>query len=241
MLQPPFGREGNKFSILTTLLPLIPEHDLYVELFLGSGALFFNKEPTKSILNDNDEDVIYRLKLVKKVPLFQSTNRKYTVDEIKELFDRPQRTLQDKLIHEKIKSSAGFTGKPIKNTSQIYKSPNPYSIANHLQEYKSLLQHATLTQKDYKVILKKYDSPTTFFFIDPPYDNTDKRCYKVTSIHFEEMRDVLRQVQGWFLLTINDSPYHRELFKEFNIEPIVVKTTRQKTPPRDELIIRNYS
>ena len=241
MLKPPFGRQGNKMNMLTTLLRFIPEHDLYVELFLGSGALFFNKEPTKSILNDNDEDVIYRLKLVKKVPLFQPTNHKYTVDELKELFDKPQRTLKDKLIHEKIKASTGFSNIPIKNASQILKPNNPYSIANHLQEYKSLLKHATLTQQDYKVILKKYDSPSTFFFIDPPYDNTHKRFYKNNTIHFEELRDLLRHLQGWFLLTINDSPYNRKIFKEFNIERIVVQTPHQGQPPRDELIIRNYS
>lgn len=241
MLKPPFNRTGNKLPIMDVLLPLIPDHDLYVELFLGSGALFFNKEPTQSILNDTDETVINRLKLLKKVPLFENKYRKYTLDELKELFDRPQRTLEDKVIHEKIAASSGFGGTPIETSNKIYNHYNPYSIADHLQEYKSLLQHATLTQQDYKVILKKYDSPTTFFFIDPPYENTSKKFYKNNCINFEEMRDLLRQLQGWFLLTINDSPYIRQLFKEFNIQKINVNNIFQGKPSRKELIIRNYS
>jgi site-specific DNA-adenine methylase len=65
-MKPPYNRIGNKMPIIDTILELIPKHDLYVECFLGSGAVFFNKIPTKSILNDLDKDVIDRLKLLKK-------------------------------------------------------------------------------------------------------------------------------------------------------------------------------
>jgi len=245
MLKVPFGRMGNKTPILHELLELIPEHDLYVEAFTGSGALFFNKEPVKSILNDTDGDVVYRLKLLKKVPLFENPHETYTIPEIKKLFDKPIHTLEDAVIHEKIKSQAGFSGKPITDSSQIYQSYNPYSVADNLPEYKKLLSRATITQKDYKYILKKYDSPTTFFFLDPPYEITDKKSYKNTIINYEELRDVLRTLKGWFLLTLNDSPYIRKVFKEFNIQKIQVQSGLNNRvgnkPFRAELIIRNYS
>ena len=241
-LKPPFGRIGNKMPMMNTLLSLIPEHTLYVEVFAGSAALFFNKEPTKSILNDTDDDVIYRLKLLKKVPLFDNPNEKYTIDELKQLYNKPVRTLKDAVIHEKLKSSVGFSNIPIIKSSQIYNSINPYIIGDHLPEYKKLLSRATLTQKDYTYILKKYDSPTTFFFLDPPYENTD--YYKENEINYEEMRDLLCKLQGWFLLTINDSPYIRKVFKDFNIQKIKVKTNLQHAKEgktRKELIISNYS
>jgi len=245
MLKVPFGRRGNKTRIVPELLELIPEHDLYVEAFTGSGALFFNKEPVKSILNDTDEDVVYRLKLLKKVPLFENPHKKYTIDEMKKLFDTPIRSLKDAVIHEKIKSRAGFSTIPITNSSQIHQALNPYIVADHLPEYKKLLSHATITQKDYKYILKKYDSPTTFFFIDPPYEITDKRAYKNIIINYEELRDVLRTLKGWFLLTLNDSPYIRKVFKEFNIQKTQIQTGLSHRvsgePSRTELIIRNYS
>ena len=57
--------------IMNQLLDLIPQHSLYVEVFTGSGALFFNKNETKSVLNDLDKDVVYRLKLLKKTPIFK--------------------------------------------------------------------------------------------------------------------------------------------------------------------------
>jgi len=221
MIKPPYGRQGNKMPIIEDLLKLIPQHTLYVEVFTGSGALFFNKEPTKSILNDLDEDVTYRLKLIKKVPLFKY-KKIHSIEKIKRIFDKPIHTLEDADIHEKIKSSAGFNSKPIKNSTMIYKATDPYKIIYNLPIYKELLKHATITQKDYKIILHKYDSPTTFFYLDPPYENSNTAFYHDVSINYEEMRDILSRLKGYFLLSINDSPYIRKVFREFLIKKIFV-------------------
>ena len=42
-IRSPFGRIGNKYPIINQLLEVIPPHNTYIELFAGSGALFFNK------------------------------------------------------------------------------------------------------------------------------------------------------------------------------------------------------
>lgn len=237
MLKPPYCRQGNKMPIMPQLLDLIPPHDLYVEVFTGSGALFFNKEPTKSILNDLDKDVVFRLKLLKKVPLFEKKEVN-NLDTVKKLYDKPIKTLEDAVIREKIKSCNGFNGKPISST--IYKTNNPYSISTNLPIYKSLLKHATITNKDYKLILQKYDSPTTFFYLDPPYENTDKSFYHDTYMNYEEMRDILLQLNGYFLMSINDSPYIRKVFKDFKIKKISVLTRWNDKKKRKELLIMNY-
>jgi len=49
------------------------------------------------------------------------------------------------------------------------------------------------------------DSPSSFFFIDPPEMGFD----------FEAFADWLGQLEGKFLMTINDSPYIRKTFKGF--------------------------
>lgn len=244
MIIPPYSRQGNKMSILKELLPLLPQHTLYVELFTGSGALFFNKPLTKSILNDLDKDVAYRLNLLKKVPLFER-KQITTTEQLKEIFKKPIKTLEDAVIHEKIKSKNGFNSNPVINPDKIYLGrSNPYSITNHLDTYKKLLNHATITNKDYKIILHKYDSPTTFFYLDPPYEKTDKGFYKNLTINYEEMRDILLKMKGYFLLSINDSPYIRDVFKNFIIKDInSLSTWNNKdnmNKKRKELLIMNY-
>ena len=53
MIKPPFNRQGNKYPIIDKLLQYIPPHHIYVEPFLGSGPLFFNKMKAEyNILND---------------------------------------------------------------------------------------------------------------------------------------------------------------------------------------------
>jgi len=103
--------------------------------------------------------------------------------------------------------------------------------------------------KDYEAVVKKYDSPETFFFIDPPYENTAKEFgYAQSSeFDFERLKDVLSKIKGNFLLTINDSKRIRDLFRQFHIKPIKVpnayshrKNSKQKAF-RPELIITNYS
>lgn len=239
-MKPPFCRQGNKMSIIHQLLDLIPQHTLYVEVFTGSGALFFNKEPTKSILNDLDYDVVYRLKVLKKVPLFEKKEVN-DLDEIKKLYDKPIQTLEDAVIHEKIKACNGFYTKPLKPSSKIYTISNPYTIVDNLPIYKNLLKNATITNNDYKIILHKYDSPTTFFYLDPPYENTINNFYDNAIINYEEMRDILLNLKGFFLLSINDSPYIRKVFKDFKIKKISARDWNMKIEKkRKELLIMNY-
>lgn len=51
-------RLGNKRRIAAKLLPHIPEHQLWVELFFGAGGMYFSKaRAPRSIVNDLDSEV----------------------------------------------------------------------------------------------------------------------------------------------------------------------------------------
>jgi DNA adenine methylase len=50
---------GGKISLLSYILPLIPEHRIYTESFFGGGAVFFAKAPVESeIINDTNNMVV---------------------------------------------------------------------------------------------------------------------------------------------------------------------------------------
>ena len=52
-LHPPINYMGNKFGQLDFILPLLPWHETYVEVFGGSGAVLFAKKPSKlEVFND---------------------------------------------------------------------------------------------------------------------------------------------------------------------------------------------
>src|SRR5579875_3116032 len=55
----PFAWYGGKEALASTLLALLPTHKVYCEVFGGSGALLFRKEPSRlEIFNDLDSGVV---------------------------------------------------------------------------------------------------------------------------------------------------------------------------------------
>ena len=68
LLKPFFNRIGSKVPIINEVLNAIPPHEIYVELFLGGGAVFWNKSPAKhSVINDLDKDLIEGYKILKRI------------------------------------------------------------------------------------------------------------------------------------------------------------------------------
>ena len=50
---------GGKQKLVSTILPLFPEHTLYAEPFAGGATLFFAKEPSEiEVLNDLNTELI---------------------------------------------------------------------------------------------------------------------------------------------------------------------------------------
>lgn len=60
---------GEKTQILSEITPLIPKKiTTYVEPFIGGGAVLFNLQPKKAIINDLNEELINTYKVVKESP-----------------------------------------------------------------------------------------------------------------------------------------------------------------------------
>jgi DNA adenine methylase len=94
----------------------------------------------------------------------------------------------------------------------------------------------------YDEILKRYDRPTTFFYLDPPYYGRKLYNYNFEPEDFAKLAKHLKALQGKFLLSLNDVPEVRALFDSFTIREIDLHYTAQKCGGRryPELIITNY-
>lgn len=249
-LRPPFCRQGNKYNIRDKIIPLIPPHKTYVELFAGSGAIFFAKPKSElNVLNDLDKRVIDRLKLIKRAPTNPTAypNIEKTVEAYKNFFDHHGNAIADRLVAERIASCNGFSGQPVLKSEDIYKTPYPNIMIRMMGEYQEKLKGVRFNTKDYAKIVEKYDSPETFFFIDPPYENTKKSFgyAEDTEFNFERLEQVLTTIKGKFLMTINDSPRINKLFSKFHIKKVNVKNVwfndaTSKRRFRKELFITNY-
>jgi DNA adenine methylase len=253
ILKPFFNRVGSKVSLIKDIIPVIPPHTTYVEPFVGGGAIFWNKTPAeKSVINDLDKELITGYKILKRISpktdlTFLDNAKKVDgkFPEIEKFIESVNKnsTDGDKLLRIMKLLNGTFNSKGI---GKIYKNPSTESKMDDISEYKKLLKSTTILNKDYLQVIKEYDSPTTFFFLDPPYEDSDKSYYKNITIDYNEMSDALKKIKGKFLLTINDSKIIRDKFKDFIIKTIVVRNPAntdfgEETRNRKELFITNYN
>ena len=58
-LRTPITYYGGKQKLVSTIVPLIPNHNLYCEPFLGGAAVFFAKQPSAvEVINDTNKELI---------------------------------------------------------------------------------------------------------------------------------------------------------------------------------------
>lgn len=222
-----------------------------MEAFVGSGAVFFNKPlAEKNVINDLDDDTVARFKLLKRAPddLTKYRTDLNTLDKVKKFYDNHSGSDADKLTFEKIKTCNGFSGVYAKSSKLVYRKANPYSTIKNIKEYQDMLRRAVIENKDYESIIRKYDGKDTFFFLDPPYENTlvGFNYAEDKGFDFNRLAEVLRGIKGKFLMTLNDSPNIRRIFKGFVMKPFVApnvwynKKNNQKKERR-EIFIANYA
>jgi DNA adenine methylase len=179
----PFPWPGGKRNLKKTLLTLLPEHELYVEVFCGSAKLFFAKQPApREVINDLNGDVANFFRVVK-----------HRAAELAEMFDRemvhPERFRElrhsDDAACELARAfrfaylvwySYGAKGQHFgssnaKNCLASPAGPRPSldALRDLLTATSLRLRQTLIEQRDFADILVRYDSPKTFFYLDPPY------------------------------------------------------------------------
>ena len=84
------------------------------------------------------------------------------------------------------------------------------------------LQGVHIECLDWDVFVRRYDRPRTLFYLDPPYLGHEadygKGMFSVDD--FARMADLLRGIEGRFVLSLNDTPEVRATFTSFEIEAV---------------------
>lgn len=118
-------------------------------------------------------------------------------------------------------------------------------MKEYLSEAQKRLTSVVIENKTFESIIKKYDSNTTFFYLDPPYHQTEYHY----NIDFKEdkhilLNNMLRDIKGKCLISYNDDEFIRKLYNDFNIIEIErnnnLTSRYNKNRIFKELIIKNY-
>lgn len=140
--------------------------------------------------------------------------------------------------------SNSFASKGVSFGYCTSKKPCQKIYTQDLMILRDRLRNTIVENLDAIEIIKRYDRPTSFFFCDPPYLGTAGYEEKFTLEDHIRLRDILKNISGKFLLTINDCEEIRNLYKGFHIHDtkVAYSVSREATARKEygELIITNY-
>ena len=233
-----FPWPGGKTRLLQHLLPLLSAnpHRTYVEAFSGGAAVLFNHPaPAKiEVLNDTHGELVRLYRVVANhldefVRQFRwmLTSR----DEFERLKRLPPDTLTDiqRAVRFFFLQKTAFGGKVSGQTwgagPTAVKSINLLRLEEDLSAAHLRLHRVAIENLTWQACMAKYDTPETLFFLDPPYWQTEGYGEGFGLEQYEQLADVMANLKGVAILTINDHPVMRNLFDRFGGKTVGIDYT----------------
>lgn len=244
--------------MLPYILPLIPPHTLYAEIFAGGAAVFFAKEPSGlEVLNDTNSELINFYRVAQnRFPDLESLirvtlhSRRMHQDACiiynnPHLFDEVRRAwavwvLSTQSFASMLDGTFGYDKTKNSMTAKIIHKRDALAEALAVR-----LQDVNIECADARYIIQSRDTENSFFYCDPPYFNSDCGPYKgYTEADFASLLEALAHVKGKFLLSSYPSEVlsrylseHRWQQKIFHQE---VPINAGRTKPKQECLTANY-
>ncbi|MDT8717618.1 DNA adenine methylase [Clostridium sp. 19966] len=251
MLKPPIPRMGGKSKLRKTIIEMIPEHTCYVEMFFGAGWVYFGKEPSKvEVINDIDKELINLFRMIKyhAPEIERMLEYEFSGRDIFEEYKNAsleQLTEINRAVRFLYLITQSFAGKGGNYGYGTTGMPSPQIFYKGvLNELKERLRNTYVENLSFEKLFEKYDRSHTFFFCDPPYFETAGYGNDFGEEQHLILLDKLKNIEGKFLLTINNHPQVKEWYKDFNIKEVEVNysISREAKARKNygELIITNY-
>ena len=212
-----FGTFGGSHHYAKRIVPLIPEHETYVEPFAGAAAVLYAKEPSaKEVIADTDDDVVFLHRSIKAM----------TPEKVEELKRRFEWTCTEESFRKARDMEPGddlarfYKLVFVRTHARDCRPDGTHPARNHLgsttnpEKYLRAgerLKDVTILKQDYRKTIAAYDGPDAFFFIDPPYPG--EWYDKDAVIDLEEFTDTLKGIKGRFIAVLNDSQENVAAFK----------------------------
>jgi len=214
-IRPPFTAFGQLYRVWDRLIPLLPKSgwDVYVEPFAGPGALIWALPPARvEVLNDKDPVIVRLYRIIKgltkekidKLKRFEWTLSKVTFDRLKREVDKSEPD-DLKFLHRELylrrASRQGRAGLSFRATLEGVEM-NPFE---KLWRARERLRNVKITKMDALEAIEKFDSPRTFFVLDPPWPGREDKYYPVDELNIPALVNKLTKIKGKFMLIIQGS------------------------------------
>ena len=234
----PFAWPGGKRNLLSTLRTHIPEHTVYVEVFSGSAKLLFAKDPsTSEVLNDLNGELINFFRVVKHRAAELAEMLEQEIihpDRFHELQDdasssEMERALRFAYLTWYSYGAKGehFAAASAKEVARGASTRRPLDqIRQLLEQTSERLRRVRIEHRDFADLIRRFDTPETFFYLDPPYVHFQPiaRYDALSSARREELFQLLSEIKGKFLMSFDDCVEVRDLATKYGFAVEEVET-----------------
>lgn len=260
-LKTPTSYYGGKQNLISTILPLVPKHTLYAEVFVGGGAIFWSKPPSDvEVINDTNREMINFYEVVQnefvelekmiRISLHSRSfhNDANVIYNNPHMFTRIQRAwavwnLASQSFSSMLDGSWGYDKVKGTTSQKIANKRDSFTI-----DYAMRIQNVQIECTDALRIIRSRDFEDAFFYCDPPYYNSDCGHYDGYTIEdFEMLLKTLSDIKGKFLMSSYPSDILKQYTKDFGwytkeIEQTVSVSNSNNKPgkKKTEVLTANY-
>jgi len=216
-----FGGKGHMAAKIVPLLEQI-QHSRYIEPFGGGASILFAKRPVSvEVYNDVDSGLVNFFRVLCDPDLFEQFYRRVEMAPYsRELFNEARVRWRDE--PDPVKRAAlwfvvarqSFGGKFGSGFGTVVTASSRgmaetcskwISTIDSLPQVSERLRRVQIEQADWRVILERYDTDETLFYVDPPYVSStrsaEKYEHEINEEDHEDLVNCLLTIDGMAILS----------------------------------------
>ncbi len=196
---------GSKWRIADFIISHMPPHEVYLEPFFGSGAIFFRKQPARTeTINDLDSNVVTLFRVIRDKPeelaaLVEMTP--WARDEYYGSYEPTGNEVED-ARRFLVRCWQGFgaktacrTGWAFDRTGTVYKPQLWNTVPERIMMVAGRLKNAQIENMPAKDLIQAFNRPNCLIYVDPPYLAASRRNTKLYAVEMggdDEHRELLQ-------------------------------------------------
>lgn len=217
MTQPILKYPGAKWALAPQIVAMLPAHTHYIEPFFGSGAIFFNKQPSAhEVVNDLDDDVINLMRVVRERGEELAHALEFTPYARNEYYasyervDDPLERARRFMVRAwqahgfKLYCRTGWRhngSQSLQPVTRLWKT-----VPDRIRAVIERLRDAEIESMPALEIIQRYNTADTLLYVDPPYilDTRNKRKiyrHEMTDNDHHALLDILDAHTGMVVLS----------------------------------------
>ncbi|MGS0744193.1 DNA adenine methylase [Glaciimonas sp. GG7] len=245
---------GGKRRLADKLIPLFPPHECYVEVFCGGAALYFLRPvPARTeVINDINGELVNLYRVVQHHMEEFVRQFKWAISS-RQIFKWQQAVRPETLTD--IQRAArfyylqqhAFSGKVVGQnfgTSTTGPAINLCRIEENLSAAHLRLAGTYVENLPWLECMQRYDRPHSFFYLDPPYWQTEGYGVPFGFEQYQLMAEFMRTCKGKVMVSINDHPDIRAVFEGLTMMGLDIKyslgSVHGQPGISKELVIANW-